>query len=284
MGNDLKRTTHLRQIAGDLASVYRREPGVRAVLLCGSVARGWADHWSDIELTICWERPPSEAVRTELANRLGVTGRRVYPDAREPRMQEEAFTHAGEKIDLTHTDVDGIAAVLQDVTVDCDPSPARHAFVAGVRDAVVLAGDDVALAWQRQATIYPEELQRTMIERNLVFGPHWWLTMLADRHDVLPLQDILVRIGKAVLGIVAALNRTCLPSDGFKWSQRVAAEMRIAPTAFPRRLEWILSKPPVEAVQEAGDLITDVFQLVSEHAPEIAFDAAIARFSSSRTT
>lgn len=284
MDDNLERNARLRRIAGNIANVYSDDPGVRAVLLCGSVSRGWADRWSDIELTICWEALPSPQARTDLAASLGAEGRRVYPADPELRTHEEECTHQGEKIDLAHMETGGITAILDEVTVGCDPSLRKHALVAGVRDAVALAGEDLVRGWQRQAAVYPAELRQVMIERNLVFGPHWWLEMLAERNDLLPLYDILCRIGRALLAIVAALNAAYLPSDGFKWSQRLASGFALGPSEFALRLERVFRAPPVEAVREAGDLIVEVFQLIGEHAPGAPIDGALARFSTPRAS
>lgn len=284
MDDGQERNARLRRVAGDIANVYSDDPGVRAVLLCGSVSRGWADRWSDIELTICWEALPSPQARTDLAASFGAEGRRVYPADPEVRTHEEECTLQGEKIDLAHMETEGIVAILDEVTVGCDPSLQKHALVAGVCDAVVLAGEDLVRGWQRQAAVYPDALRRTMIERNLVFGPHRWLEMLAERNDLLPLYDILCRIGRALLAIVAALNATYLSSDAFKWSQRLASRFALAPDQFAPRLERVFRAPPGEAVREAGDLIVEVFQLIGEHAPGVPLDGAVARFSAPRAS
>ncbi|MDQ3655564.1 MAG: hypothetical protein M3457_10845, partial [Chloroflexota bacterium] len=70
MPDDLQRNVSLRQVAQEIGAIYGGHPGVRAVLLCGSVSRGWADRWSDIELTVCWELMPSLEARAELAARV----------------------------------------------------------------------------------------------------------------------------------------------------------------------------------------------------------------------
>lgn len=284
MHEAVDRIAELRQIAQEIASHYADHPGVWAVLLGGSVARGWADRWSDIELTVCWEAMPSQDVRTDLAAIIGGEGRRAYPVDPDIRTHEEEFTYHREKIDLAHMETAAIAAILDEVTVQCDPSLRKQACVAGLRDAIAFAGDELPQAWQLRAAIYPDELRRTMIERNLVFGPHWWLEMLAERNDLLPLYDILCRIERALMGIVAALNATYLAGDAFKWSARQAAGFPIAPADFAGRLQLVLRAPPVDAVRVAGALIAEIFELIGEHAPEVAIDGALARFSSLRAT
>ncbi len=51
------------RLAERYATGYRGLPGLRAVLLTGSVARGWADRYSDVELMVCWDGPPPTELR-----------------------------------------------------------------------------------------------------------------------------------------------------------------------------------------------------------------------------
>ena len=50
-------------LAQRIAPAYAANPKVRAVLLAGSVARGTADHFSDIEIDVFWAEPPSDDER-----------------------------------------------------------------------------------------------------------------------------------------------------------------------------------------------------------------------------
>ncbi len=45
--------------AREIAPVYLADPRVRAVMVGGSVARGWADRYSDVEVGVFWEAFPS---------------------------------------------------------------------------------------------------------------------------------------------------------------------------------------------------------------------------------
>lgn len=60
-----------RALAERYAAGYRQLPGVRAVLLTGSVARGLADRYSDIELMVFWDTAPPERSRSLAAENGG---------------------------------------------------------------------------------------------------------------------------------------------------------------------------------------------------------------------
>ena len=58
-------------LAQALAKQYALLPGVDALFLGGSTARGQADRYSDIELSILWAVPPTEQERAEVIKQLG---------------------------------------------------------------------------------------------------------------------------------------------------------------------------------------------------------------------
>lgn len=65
--------THL---ARDLAARYAETGNVAAVVIAGSVGRGRADGYSDLELDVYWHAPPTEAQRVAA---LGGQVHRLWP-------------------------------------------------------------------------------------------------------------------------------------------------------------------------------------------------------------
>src|SRR5215216_6942915 len=58
-------------IARRITALYRTNPNVQAVMLSGSVARGYADHYSDLEIGVFWAIPPTDAERTTMIGQIG---------------------------------------------------------------------------------------------------------------------------------------------------------------------------------------------------------------------
>ena len=58
-------------LARQIGAAYGVSPNVAAVYIAGSVARGWADRYSDIELDVYWSTPPSDGERLEIIRRAG---------------------------------------------------------------------------------------------------------------------------------------------------------------------------------------------------------------------
>ncbi len=66
-------------LAQQIASHYRANPKVAAVLVEGSVARGYADHFSDIDLAVFWAEPPTAQERRDIVKRAGGSYRHPSP-------------------------------------------------------------------------------------------------------------------------------------------------------------------------------------------------------------
>ena len=61
----------LLELARRAAPVYAATGNVSAVLAAGSVGRGRADAYSDLELDVYWQAPPSDADRLGVITALG---------------------------------------------------------------------------------------------------------------------------------------------------------------------------------------------------------------------
>src|SRR5262245_252262 len=96
-------TSHLevarrRALAEHAAQFYAANPKVAAVLLAGSVARGTADQFSDIELDIFWAKTPAEEERLAPIEPAG--GTLLYKEADENEWADGLFI-GGVKLDTS---------------------------------------------------------------------------------------------------------------------------------------------------------------------------------------
>lgn len=85
---------------------------------------------------------------------------------------------------------------------------------------------------------------------------------LASRGDRIAVHGLLVRIGRAVLDAVLALNRVYLPHRMLKWERHLTADLDLAPDRLTERLEALWSTESAEALERAGALLAETVQLV----------------------
>ena len=268
-------------LARRVAPAYEADPAVVAVLVGGSVARGWADRWSDIELAVVWDADPSEDARARAAARVGAGARRVYPAAG-VAVAEEDYAVGGVKLHVLHLTVGAVERTLSDVVGRFDTAPAKQAVVALVHDGVVLAGAGLVAGW-RERSAYPDGLVRATVAEHLAFGPRAWLEMLAERGDTLLLHELLCLVERRVLGVLLGLNRVYRPSLDPKWAGRIAARLAVAPPDLPARLAGVLRAEPAAAVAEAHRLIEETLALVEASLPDLDTAPVRARVAQART-
>ncbi|MBI4675534.1 MAG: hypothetical protein HY741_28150 [Chloroflexi bacterium] len=110
------------ELAKKIAPLYAANPKLRALVVAGSVARGWADEWSDIELDLFWNEPPTDAERKSVTDKLNGQIEYYYP--REGFEWSDAYHIGNVKIEISGflaTTIDEfIHAVIEQYDTDVD--------------------------------------------------------------------------------------------------------------------------------------------------------------------
>lgn len=284
-------------LAHAVGASYAHDPNAAAVYVAGSVARGWADRFSDIELDVYWQTPPSDAQRRLIVEQAGASididwaqppeeaeyraiVRRLHGHVSQLWPHEgsewsEHFYVGGVNIGVSGFLAETMERWLADVVDHCDTDDEKHMRVAAVQHAVPLHGGERIARWQ-QAIHFSDGLARALVAEQLAFDESWWqCDMLAGRQAILPLADTLNALARRVLRMLLALNRVFLPDPRFKWADRLIAQMAIAPHDLGRRLAGVYQASPAEAVAELQSLALEALDLVDVHLPGL--DTAFAR-------
>ena len=284
-------------LARQIGAAYGVSPNVAAVYIAGSVARGWADRYSDIELDVYWTTPPSDAERFEIIRRAGgeadvhwgdppgdaeyrvllrkLQGHvsQVWP-YEDSEWSEHFYIH-GVNIGVSAFLVETMDKWLADVVERFDTDDEKHMRVAAVKYAIPVHGDQLIARW-KAGIRYPDELAHALIAEQLAVDESWWqCDMLAGRNAVIPLMALFVTMKRRILRILLALNRIFLLDPRFKWADRLIEQMRIAPPDLGKRLRWVYRAEPASAVAELQRLMEEVLDLVDQVMPDR--DTAFAR-------
>lgn len=266
---DLNEASRWRlRLASLAAPAYASGPGVAAIAVGGSTARGCADHHSDVELAVWWHEPPTADQRRQAAERMPEMGaRRDFGYDVSLDQWSEDCTVCGVKLDVSHRTVSGLESLLAAIVEGRDSATDRQHVAGELLIAVPLYGANLLDLWRRRLEPYPEQLAIALVESQLRFGPHAWLERLVERDEVLALAEIRVTAAKAVLGVLLGLNRTYHP--GNKWIARTMDAMAIRPPDLYARFRHVLTSPPDSAIRELSRLIDDTIGLVEQHMPQI---------------
>lgn len=270
-------------LAQKIATYYTANPKVRAVAVEGSVAQGYADRFSDINLVVFWTVPTTEKERREVSERAGGSHWHPLPTDHEGNSWSEHFDVGGVSIDVRHLSSGMIEGILADVLERSDPSIPKQQFLAALLAALPLANPALVTQWQQQAAAYPHNLGVAMVREHLLFRPGWELEMLAERNDLLVLYDSFCTIEKHLLLVLMGLNHIYYP--GWQWVDRLMGQMHIAPLHLAPRFKQIfgiVSIDPLAAVYQLHDLIEETFLLVETHLGAVDTTPARERFRAQR--
>jgi len=270
-------------LAQQIASHYHANPKVAAVLVEGSVARGYADRSSDLDLAVFWTEPPTAQERRDIAKRTGERYRHPSPSHKEAAGWETRNVREGVAIDVRHTTVAATEGFLAAVLEHADPSLSKQQRLAALRSALPLVNPTLITHWQQQAAAYPYELAVAMVRAHLRFRPAWEQEQLAERHEVLVLYDSFCTAQKHLLLVLLGLNRLYYP--GWRWMDRLLDQLQVtSPNLSPRfkQLFAIVSIDPLASVYQLHELIEETFRLVETHLGEVDTHAARERLRGQR--
>ncbi len=261
-----------RALAQIVAPEYAANPKVAAVLLAGSVARGLADQFSDIEIDIYWHAPPTDADRSAPIERAGWTP--VYRHVDENEWADGLLIE-GVKVDTSQFLVSTLDRWLDAVILRADIEPEYQVRITAIQHGQPLYGADLIERWRAQTAMYPVALAHAMVAEYISFQPRELLEMLAVRDDVLLLHQNLVAAEQLILSVLMGVNRVYAPHPYHKWLDWEVSQLRLAPPDLNRRLRQVLCAEPRAAVDQLHGLIEETFALIDQHLPD--FDTSAAR-------
>ena len=252
-------------IARKLASLYYDNAKVAAVVVAGSVGRGLADRFSDLEMDVYWWRAPTDADRVAVIERAQgkVTYFWAYSEA-EAEWGEE-YLLDGLWVGISSFLVASIDRFIADVVGNADPSPLKQMRLSALREGVVLHGSEIVGRWRAASDRYPEALAEAIVSRHLsveVLDGWHMRDALLDRGDYLFLHQLFVRLERAVLGALLGVNRIYLAHDAFKWQGQLARMMAIAPKNLERRLAEVFEVPAHQGVAVLQELLLETVDLI----------------------
>lgn len=275
-------------IAQRSADRLARVPGVTAVVLGGSLARGAGRPDSDLDLGIYYrdaDRPPIAALRAAAGELAGaaqaaqVTG---YGDWG-PWVNGGAWLNIdGRKVGWIYRDLDAVERVLADCRtgrVSCDYYLGHphgfhnHVYMAEIHYCRPLYDPADALERIQRTTVpYPSGLRSALVERylydaafmfELARGP-------AQRGDVFHVSGCLFRCAAALVRVLFALNQRYFMNE--KGALREIEGFALQPVSCAERLAALLAAPgaaPAELVRNharMGELIAEMRGLAERSA------------------
>ncbi|MBK8024335.1 MAG: DUF4037 domain-containing protein [Chloroflexi bacterium] len=232
------------------------------IAVSGSVARGWSDDDSDVELNLWTSNLPSAEARAAWMAGLGIIALDIEPEARDDDSWWIGGEFQGIPVEFgwqTYEALDRTCERLLSGTV----TDRGFTFLADLLLHVISLRETGALA-ERQARMrdMPERVQRALTTAALTgFKPGHLdsLRRLALRGETLALDAALLSDLDAALRLIYAAHKRWMPSR--KWSQTAALEF--APADWLTRFDAALRPiDPLERIEAVRRLVRDALYAI----------------------
>ena len=250
-------------LARDLAACLRPFSGLRAVLVGGSVARGYSDPWSDLELLLYWDADPEPDLRRGVMAALGAT-LRYGPD--HPG-HWSACLIGGFPVDVWHRTGAAEEAALDAVLGDYSLDLIANNLLDTIRSGIPLVGGEVIQSWKDRLAVYPDGLTLRFLEHYL---PHFHLRHLqyaARRDNPTAFFHTLSDIQCSLFLVLLALNGRWFPT--YRWMYPALDAMPVVPADIGPRLRRMYREPPRMAASQLRDVLAETLGLVRTHVPRL---------------
>lgn len=257
------------ELAEKFTAATKGFPGIQAMSVGGSVARGVADEFSDLELSVYWNEVPDTEARREWLKALGLepVELKEIPE-KGIVLLDDTHTYHGFQVDIWHASVNTAEEILADVLERHDTLASKLMFAANAKHAIPLLNEELLKKWSGRAAIYPRGLAIKVVRENVKYlGYHNFDTHLA-RNETGLLLGLLSGLQKRVFNIVLALNGEFFSS--YKRMDAEIASFKIVPASWRgRNPNYLFELPVSKGVNELSRLMEETLSLVNLHLPEV---------------
>jgi len=243
------RSDELRALAQRVADAL--PPEVVEVVLTGSVSRGLADEFSDIEMLVVTEEQVSLEEAFALASRAGLEQRDSWGDPSTPTRRVFGYLD-GEAVETIWWSRDLAKELF-----------ARGGSAEALANGVALRTSGLLAGWQERLADYPDALVAERVDKAAErwggYAPQALLTVIRPDCSLVRMEW-LVDSAQRTLAIVYALNRAHEST-----AKRLAARVEplaIKPDRLAERIEEALAEPdPRVAVRSMAELQLETVRL-----------------------
>jgi predicted nucleotidyltransferase len=259
---------------------FKEMPGVEAIVLGGSHARGRARPDSDIDIGLYYlqDTPFSIQQVRQIASRINDTPNPVVSGFGEWGRWVDGgawLTIEGQRVDLLYRSLEKVESTFKDAVegrfeIDFDQQPPFGFFGPTLLGEATIAVPffdprSTLSVLKAKVSVMPEALAKAVVQSRLwsvEFGLRAFAPKFAANGDVHGVAGCLTRFAQAMVLSLFALNRVYLVND--KTSIAEIDQFMIAPASFGLRLNSILSNigSTPEALAESVDAIGALFEEV----------------------
>jgi hypothetical protein len=264
------------ELAQDISQELRKFTGIQAIMVGGSVARGYADEYSDLELALFWDDVPSDRTRLDIAAALGANFLHTYNG---PALEDNLLIH-GFQVDFWHNTVSSEDFVIDSVLTNFSTDLGSSNFMDTIRAGIPIYGTEIIERWKARAASYPVELATRTIQQALDRIHVTHLAIVAHRQNATLLYGLISELQQQVFLILLALNRRYFPT--YKWVYPVLESLPIKPHDAAGRYQQAYTAGPAVAAADTVAILEETLDLVHEQFPSLDIESVRRRVKVTR--
>ncbi len=237
--------------------------GIKAIVIAGSVARDYADEYSDLEIPIFWETLPEDATRHAIVAALQAEFLYAYDG---PACEDQLMID-GLQVDLWHVAIAHQEATLEAVLHEHRYDLGSLNALDTIRFCIPLYGHEIVQGWKQRAQEYPDELAEQVIQEHLASFRIGELFIQAQRDNPTGFYAQLSFLQKEIFLVLLALNRKYFPT--FKWLYPALESMQVKPEAIAQRFRQAYKISCPEATADMKLALEETLHLVERQFPQM---------------
>lgn len=250
--------------------------GIKSIIVGGSVSRGFADEYSDLEIPIFWDKLPDEDTRKLIVKELNAEY--FYPYNYESR--EDNVIINGFRIDLWHLSLEQEEEVIKSVTKDFEIDFGSSNAMDTLRSCIPIFGEELIYPWKNKAKEYPREIALKTINEALQSIDSTQVELYLRRENSTLLFEHIANLQKNIFLMLLALNNEYFPT--FKWMYKSLGNFKIKPKDIEQRFRDVFTFQPKEAFENTLTILFETFDLINKIYPEINTNIALSKLKSAR--
>lgn len=255
-----------KEIQEKLRDVEFEGPELMAMAVGGSVSRGQADAFSDLELLCFWDVFPDVDTRMKLIEAIGA--KLIFPV--DDDLNEDNLILSDIQVDILHNTIDYYDNMIEDAWEFHLADYQTLGFLDTITYAYPLFGEDILDVWKEKTLNYPRALAINVIYDNLVKLHNGNIELYIQRDNPTEFYAQMVTIQRKLFNILSALNKTY--AGGYKWMYPELENMENTPINIATRFKQMLAGNKFEAIEDLYALVFETLFLVKNNFPEIDFN------------
>ncbi len=239
---------------------------LQAMAIGGSVSRGKADAYSDLQLLCFWDMFPDMDTRNSFVAAIGADRMSEIDEDN----NEDTLVIGDIQVDVTHNGVDYYDALISDTWEFHLADYQTLGFLDTISHAYILFGEEILGDWKEKAAEYPRELAVNVIYDNLQELTNGNIELFIQRDNPTEFYARIIDIQHRLFNILSAINDSY--SGGYKWMYAELEEMSLVPVNIVGRFKAMFEGSRLDVVEDLYSIVFEVLYLVNHSFPEMDFN------------